>query len=184
MLLKQDLELTAVYNQWMNQRLYEAASRLDPQALRADKGAFFGSILSTLQHIYAADVHWMKRIAAQETQLAALLPLGSIPLPPLVRAITYPDFDTLVREREAMDAILIAFTREATESLYARPLRYTNTAGQAYTRQLGLVLRHVFNHQTHHRGQATTLFQQSGIDVGITDMSALIPAWEVTARPG
>ncbi|MGH8156880.1 MAG: DinB family protein [Rhodanobacter sp.] len=39
----------------------------------------------------------------------------------------------------------------------------------------GLVLRHVFNHQIHHRGQITTLFNQLGIDVSVTDLSTLIP---------
>ena len=34
---------------------------------------------------------------------------------------------------------------------------------------------HFFNHQTHHRGQATTLLSQAGVDVGITDMLMLIP---------
>jgi uncharacterized damage-inducible protein DinB len=34
---------------------------------------------------------------------------------------------------------------------------------------------HVFHHPTHHRGQATTLFAPSGIDVGVTDLLALIP---------
>lgn len=50
-----------------------------------------------------------------------------------------------------------------------------NSAGESHAKPCGLVLRHVFNHQTHHRGQATTLFSQFGIDVGVTDLSALIP---------
>lgn len=69
----------------------------------------------------------------------------------------------------------IAFTIEADDALYARPLSYTNSAGESHTKPAGLVLRHVFNHQTHHRGQVTTLFSQLGIDVGVTDLSALIP---------
>lgn len=177
MLLKQDFELMARYNQWMNRRLYEAAARLDPDELRADKGAFFGSILSTLHHILAADTHWMKRFAAHAVDLSSLDPVRALPLPPLVRAITCPDFDQLQAERCAMDATIIAFTQEADERLYAQPLAYRNTAGEAFTRSFALVLRHFFNHQTHHRGQVTTLFSQCGVDVGVTDLSALIPAW-------
>ncbi|MCB1570476.1 MAG: damage-inducible protein DinB, partial [Xanthomonadales bacterium] len=29
------------------------------------------------------------------------------------------------------------------------------------------------NHQTHHRGQVTTLLSQAGIDVGVTDLVAM-----------
>ena len=35
-------------------------------------------------------------------------------------------------------------------------------------------LSHLFNHQTHHRGQATTLFMQLGCDPGMTDLIALL----------
>ena len=65
--------------------------------------------------------------------------------------------------------------RAITDALYEEPLRYVNSAGESHAKPCGLVLRHVFNHQTHHRGQATTLFSQFGIDVGVTDLSALIP---------
>lgn len=72
----------------------------------------------------------------------------------------------------------MAFVGEAGEELYAQPLRYRNTAGEAHAKQFAPALRHFFNHQTHHRGQVTTLFSQLGVDVGVTDLSALIPEWE------
>lgn len=174
MSLKLDFELMARYNQWMNVRLYAVAADLDEDELRADRGAFFGSILATLAHILAADTHWMKRFAVAMPGLASLDYARDVPLPELVRGITFPDFAKLRTDREAMDAAIIAFTGEATDELYEKPLSYTNSAGESHTKPGGLVLRHVFNHQTHHRGQITTLFSQLGIDVGVTDLSALI----------
>ena len=175
MSLKLDFELMARYNQWMNARLYAAAAQLDDAELRADRGAFFGSILATLAHILAADTHWMKRFATALPEVASLDAVRELPLPELVRGITFPDFARLRSEREAMDSVFIDFTAEADETLYDRPLHYANTAGERHVKPSGLVLRHVFNHQTHHRGQATTLFSQLGIDVGVTDLSVLIP---------
>lgn len=175
MSLKLDFELMARYNQWMNARLYAAAAELDEATLRADRGAFFGSILATLGHIVAADTHWMKRFAVAFPECASLDDVRAVPLPELVRGIAFPDFTKLRTDREAMDTAITAFTNEATDELYAKPLRYTNSAGESHTKPTGLVLRHVFNHQTHHRGQVTTLFSQLGIDVGVTDLSALIP---------
>lgn len=175
MSLKLDFELMARYNQWMNGRLYAAAAQLDEAELRADRGAFFGSILATLDHILAADTHWMKRFAAAFPDLASLDVVRTLPLPELVRGITFPDLARLRRERAAMDTAIVNFTSEATDALYAKPLRYVNSAGESHTKRAGLVLRHVFNHQTHHRGQVTTLFNQLGVDVGVTDLSALIP---------
>jgi uncharacterized damage-inducible protein DinB len=177
MSLVADFQLMARYNQWMNERLYAAAAALDEAELRADRGAYFGSILATLDHILAADAHWLSRFAANFPELASLEPLRRGPLPELVRGITFPDFARLREKRAAMDDVFVSFAREATEATYARPLHYVNSAGESCTRQAALVLRHVFNHQTHHRGQVTTLFSQRGIDVGVTDLSALIPDW-------
>lgn len=175
MSLKADFELMARYNQWMNGRLYAQAANLDEAELRADRGAFFGSILATLAHILAADAHWMRRFAVAMPWLASLDDVRAMPLPELVRGIVFPDFARLRADREALDAAIVAFAGEASDDLYERPLSYTNSAGESHTRAAGLVLRHVFNHQTHHRGQVTTLFSQLGIDIGVTDLSALIP---------
>jgi uncharacterized damage-inducible protein DinB len=175
MSLKADFELMARYNQWMNTRLYAAAADLDEADLRADRGAFFGSILATLAHILAADTHWMKRFAIALPDLASLDPVRAAALPELVRGITFSDFAKLRADRATMDVAIVAFTEEATDTIYARPLHYVNSAGESHNKPGALVLRHVFNHQTHHRGQITTLFSQLGIDVGVTDLSALIP---------
>lgn len=175
MSLTQDFALMARYNQWMNARLYGAAAVLDEAELRADRGAFFGSILATLHHICASDAHWLRRFAMGAPELGSLDDVRAMVLPELVRAITYPDFTQLRAAREALDAVIVAFTDEADDAVYARILRYTNTAGEHHAKPFGLVLRHFFNHQTHHRGQVTTLFSQLGVDVGATDLSVLIP---------
>ncbi|HEX8777993.1 MAG TPA: DinB family protein, partial [Rhodanobacter sp.] len=107
--------------------------------------------------------------------MASLDPVRALPLPALVRGNVSPEFAGLLADRAAMDAAILAFTLEADDALYAQPLRYTNSTGESHTKPAGLVLRHVFNHQTHHRGQVTTLFSQLGIDIGVTDLSALIP---------
>ena len=175
MLLKQDFALTARYNQWMNARLYAAAAALDEGELRADRGAFFGSILSTLHHIYAADVHWLRRFALGVPGLASLDGVRTMALPELVRGITHPDFNRLRADREALDAVIVAFVEEIGDAALAGTLRYTNTAGEPHAKPFAQVLRHFFNHQTHHRGQVTTLFSQLGVDVGATDLLLLIP---------
>ena len=39
---------------------------------------------------------------------------------------------------------------------------------------LDQLLAHLFNHQTHHRGQLTTLLDQMGYDYGVTDLLAML----------
>ena len=48
--------LAAEYNQWMNNNLYQVVSQLDEHVFSEPKGAFFGSIAGTLNHIMVADI--------------------------------------------------------------------------------------------------------------------------------
>ncbi len=48
-------------------------------------------------------------------------------------------------------------------------LAYRTSKGHPMSHELWIALSHWFNHQTHHRGQVTTLFSQLGHDVGVTD---------------
>ena len=51
----------ARYNRWMNDKLYAATATLDDSERRRDRGAFFGSILGTLNHLLLTDRIWMLR---------------------------------------------------------------------------------------------------------------------------
>src|SRR5690606_22607420 len=72
MSLKGHFELLSNYNQWMNSKVYEAAAHLTAIDLAKDRGAFFSSILGTLNHIVVGDTIWLKRFATQPSCLSWL----------------------------------------------------------------------------------------------------------------
>jgi uncharacterized damage-inducible protein DinB len=77
-------------------------------------------------------------------------------------------------ERAATDKIIIDWIDNLNESDLAATLTYRRTTGdQTASMPLRLVLTHFFHHQTHHRGQVTTLLSQQGIDPGVTDLIAM-----------
>jgi uncharacterized damage-inducible protein DinB len=84
----------------------------------------------------------------------------------------YADFGELRRERASMDAEIEEFCRDLTEERLSATIEYATTAGKRYSHPLAPALVHLFNHQTHHRGQVTTLLSQLGIDPGATDVIA------------
>ena len=173
--LKGQFELLANYNQWMNTAIFTAVSGLDPAELAKDRGAFFGSILGTLNHGLVGDTIWLKRFAAHPANYQALKPLGKLASPATLSTILHSDKSHLKAARETMDSVLILFTKEAAEEDYAYNLSYTNTEGKTQKKCFGSLVQHLFNHQTHHRGQVSTLLNQQGIDIGTTDLLALIP---------
>lgn len=169
------IALLARYNEWMNNKLYEAAAALPAKELTADRGAFFGSLLATLNHIAVADTIWLKRIGVHPRFAAALAPVSALPTP---IALDQPLFDSLaaLREHRAwLDRLILDWSAGLTEADLDAVISYRRMNGEANQRQLGLLLLHFFNHQTHHRGQATTLLSQAGVDVGTTDLLLLVP---------
>ncbi|MCG8392525.1 MAG: DinB family protein [Pseudomonadales bacterium] len=164
-----NLALLADYNRWMNQRLYALAGELDDTALQADRGAFFGSVFGTLSHLAVADTIWMRRYATHPAgqPLAALL---DEPAPTSLDARPWPDLPALRARREWLDGLIMDWVATLTPQALDRPLAYRNVKGEAAHRRLGSLLVHFFNHQTHHRGQLTTLLSQMGMDAGVTDL--------------
>ncbi|CAN7164724.1 DinB family protein [Pararhizobium sp. LjRoot255] len=149
----------AKYNRWANRLLYQAAGALTDAQYREDKGAFFSSLHRTLSHILAADRIWMKRFT------------GSGDAPSALDAILFDDLTTLSAARAAEDERIVAWVDSLAEADLAGHFTYTPITNPVpVTQRLAPVLAHVFNHQTHHRGQChmilTALGQPSlGLDL-------------------
>lgn len=166
--------LLASYNEWMNAKLYAAAAELSHEELAAPRGAFFGSILGTLNHIVVADRIWLRRFASHPAKHGALERLSEFRQPTALNEILYTDFAELAAHRKLLDEVI----RQWAESLGAadldQVLRYTTMKGAVCMKRFANVVLHFFNHQTHHRGQLTTLLHQAGKDVGVTDLLVLV----------
>lgn len=175
MSLKIGLERLAFYNQWMNKNIYQVSKQLNKEQLSEDKGAYFGSIIGTLNHIVVGDIYWFKRFSKHPRLSKSLEYFQNHELPNSLRSIIHDELHKLWVKREEMDKIIVRFTSELSDEVLSESLTYQNSVGEESTRNIGWLLQHVFNHQTHHRGQVTTLLNQSGIEVGVTDMLACIP---------
>lgn len=175
MALLNHIQLMANYNQWMNRKVYETASVLPEDALKADKKAFFGSIFGTLNHLMIGDTIWLKRLSAHPASHPTLNDFRTMTLPASLGEPLHDTFAALRVAREALDVLIIAWCAELTEADLAHSLHYTTMNGQSAEKHFGSLVLHLFNHQTHHRGQVTTLLSQAGLDVGVTDLLALIP---------
>lgn len=167
--------LLADYNRWMNEKVYAAAARLPAAERTAARGAFFDSIVGTLNHLVVADLVWLRRFAQHPNAPAVLQELSAWPVPQALAEPVYPDFDALAAQRPRLDDLISRWVAALSEADLASALEYRNMQGVPARRAFSSVLMHVFNHQTHHRGQVTTLLTQAGEDVGVTDLLVLIP---------
>ena len=132
----------AAYNQWANSRLYAAALDLPEQAYRQRVGVFFGSLHGTLNHLLLTDRLWLKRLTDEGDH------------PNRLDAILYENRLGLTRARIAEDLRLISVIGQYDEAALAGLHSYKTTSGSPQSQVLADILLHLFNHQTHHRGQA------------------------------
>jgi uncharacterized damage-inducible protein DinB len=155
-------QLMAEYNRWMNERLYAACDRLSDKERKRDRGAFFKSIHATLNHLLLGDRLWLSRFNGKHYEVK---PIG---------VDLYDDFSELRAARVAMDQDIIDWAAGVNEQWLNEPMTWTSqTYGFTQTQPHRLLVTQMFNHQTHHRGQVTTLLSQRGIDMGPTDIQAL-----------
>lgn len=173
--LKKHFELLSSYNQWMNLKVFEAAEQLSADELTKNRDAFFGSILGTLNHIAVGDTIWLKRFATHPSCQDSLREVSNLDTPTSLNQVLFDDIGQLKAHRAWLDEQIIRWISGLTEDDLDVVLSYHNTKGVPASKRFSRLLLHFFNHQTHHRGQVSTLLSQAGVDIGVTDLLALIP---------
>lgn len=149
--MKAHFVMMAEYNAWANARLYAAAAQLPDEAYRRDVGAFFGSLHRTLNHVLTADRIWMWRFT------------GSGEHPSSLDAIVCDDLPSLTTARHAEDERISSYVRALGDADMEAELAYRTMSGAQQRGMRREILAHLFNHQTHHRGQAHTILSLLGV---------------------
>lgn len=150
--------LMAAYNRWMNDKLYAVCAEIPDARRREDMGAFFKSVHGTLNHLLFGDMAWMDRFRGRPRRYSMGEEIHS-------------DFTGLRNARREMDEEIEAWVESLTGAWLQELLEWTSGAdGKTRSIPKWVLVTHMFNHQTHHRGQLTTLLKQLGHDPGITDI--------------
>jgi uncharacterized damage-inducible protein DinB len=152
----------AEYNRWQNENLYGAAEGLSDGARKEPRGAFFGSIHGTLNHLLWGDQMWLSRFAGTPRPKVLSIPesVGML-----------DSWHDLKRERTTFDRMILDWAERLDPAWFAGELTYfSGGAGRELTRPKWLLVTHMFNHQTHHRGQVHCMLTQAGVRPGTTDL--------------
>jgi uncharacterized damage-inducible protein DinB len=153
----------AAYNQWMNQKLYAVCAEISDAERKQDQGAFFKSIHGTLNHLLYGDRVWLGRFINQ--------PFAT----KVIGQELYSDFAELRQAREICDREIMGWAKSVSQAWLEQSFTYTsNVDGKSRVLPTWVLVTHLFNHQTHHRGQLTTLLSQMAYDPGVTDLPWLL----------
>ena len=148
----QQYRVLAAYNQRINRQFYAACASLSEAELKRNRNVFFTSIHGTLNHLLLVDRLWLGSFVGQPVAFGSL------------DEELYANFDELKAGRERTDADIVAWADTLTNEILEGP------ASERLSFPLWLAVMHFFNHQTHHRGQVSSLLTQCGLDYGVTDI--------------
>lgn len=148
----------AAYNRWQNDNLFGCADGLSDEDRKRDRGAFFKSIHHTLNHILWADLTWMSRFT----------PSPPPPTPHSQSQFLHEEWSALRSARTTLDAAIEAWAASLDPAWLATP-----APGRWAPRPYAFLVTHMFNHQTHHRGQVHALLTAAGASPGDTDLLKL-----------
>ncbi|ESR27218.1 DinB family protein [Lutibaculum baratangense] len=147
--MHQMFQMMARYNRWANAKLYDAAQALPDAAYREERGAFFGSVHGTLNHLVVTDRIWMHRFT------------GDGPTHARLEERPYRDLPTLRAAREVVDERIVAWTEGLDPATLTGTFTYRPvTNPRDITQPLAPAMMHFFNHQAHHLGQVHCLLTQ------------------------
>ena len=155
----------ARYDQWQNQSLIAAADKMTDEDRWKDRGAFFGSIAETLNHILWDHRVWLARQrgdSASASEIGARHPYTDAPL----------DWSDYKRQRASLDEELKNWCDSLTDAEVSQEVKWKRGEALVET-DFGFNLVHMFNHATHHRGQVHAMLTAAGIDPGSTDLPML-----------
>lgn len=156
--MKTHFLMMAEYNRWANERLYRMAAALPDDLYRKDAGAYFKSLHGTLNHILTADRIWMWRLT------------GTGDHPDTLDAIVCDDLPSLTASRRAEDERITRYVDVLAEPDFEEPVNYRTLNGKPFQQPRREILAHLFNHQTHHRGQVHALLTKMTGDAPSLDL--------------
>ena len=142
------LRIQAHANALSNQRLGQALLALDADAWQAPRTSFFPSLAQTLDHILAVDLYYIGALHGDGGLGEAFAAFE-----PSAGAAEW------LRRQRASDLRLVVFCERLDPDAWVEMPR----ADHVQRDRSGHVLAHLFNHQTHHRGQVHAMLAGTAV---------------------
>lgn len=162
MISKEYVLTMARYNAWQNKQIMDIFKVMDEAALHVDHKAFFRTIMGTLNHVLWADALWMNRWC------------DAVPAPEPTNDAGVSLTDSLGEwqvQRFRMDGRIRIWAEGLSNIELAEKLRWRSLSlNREFLQPKALCIMHMFNHQTHHRGQVHAMLTASGQDAPVSDI--------------
>jgi len=166
------IKFLADYNQITNNNMNKLIANLSDEEWNRKFGGYFSSIRSLCNHLYICDFNWLKRFSLlrefeyiKEDFFKKDLKFGSH---------AFEDKYEYIQKRKELDEYMKGFVEEVKEEDLDQHLRYKDSHGDEHNQEYGLVILHVFNHQTHHRGMISIYLEEMKVENDYSNIMDII----------
>ena len=166
------IKLYTKYNSHANSLMNKIISQLTPSEWEKEFGGYYKSVKSLCSHLYTADFNWLKRFGSvrafnflNNRVFEKVYARGDIP---------FNEINEYLDKRNELDRAFESFAEELTDDDFGKTLRYKSFKGEDQSRNLGGVLLHMLNHQTHHRGMISLYLELLGRENDFANLIVLV----------
>jgi uncharacterized damage-inducible protein DinB len=145
------------FMKWADDTMLAALSQVPPDQIGHDLGSSFKSLFGTLNHVYLAELVWLKRVQGQPNAKLADLESPA-------------DLAALGQSWPELHRTWIDWSRSLSSQDLQAPLIFRTMQGAESQLPLWQIVMHLVNHGSYHRGQVATMLRQSGITPPGTDL--------------
>ena len=156
------LQTLTRYKAWANSLLFSALSELPEHELTAGRPIVFGSILRTLNHVYAMDQVWQAHLQGVAHDLTTRNPED------------WPPLDKLRVFQQAIDKWYIDYADSLREAEHDERVAFTFIGGTDGSMSREAILLHVVNHATYHRGHVADMMYECSMNPPTTDLPVFL----------
>jgi uncharacterized damage-inducible protein DinB len=172
--LVQNFRMMALYNQRINEQLLNCCLLLPNEVLEKETHSFFSNIVSYWNHLLFGDLILLGRLGLNEVAQLSPSDFLSFPSPKSPQDTYFRNLEDIVVTRKELDELIIQYCNNLTAEECEGFISYKTTEGELVTKEISIITQHIFNHQTHHRGQLTCVLSQFGVDYGSMDLPVII----------
>jgi uncharacterized damage-inducible protein DinB len=166
------IKLLAQYNAHANTEMGRVLAQLGDEEWNQALGGYYPSIRSLGSHLFVSDLAWLRRFATLRPFAYAQHPIFQ--KNPAWGELLFPSFRDYAADRKVLDACLTQFAEEVAPEDLPKRLRYKNFKGVDQDRELGGLILHAFNHQTHHRGMISLYLDMLGKENDFSNLFVLL----------
>lgn len=162
MITKDYIQMMARYSAWQNASIAKTADSISATERQTQRGAFFGTIEGTLNHLLWGDRIWMHRFANTDKPLMDSIPAS------INESNSWPEY---IEARDAMNKTIIDWANDLDPAWLVGELSwFSGAVNREVSKSKQTLVVHFFNHGTHHRGQVHCMLTAAGLKPDDTDL--------------